>query len=161
VCGVFGCVWFLVGVCGVCGVCLWCVCGVFGWCVWVCVDVCVMWVCGVGVWCVGVCGFVCGYVCVALCGCVCVCSFVWLFFCYLFSMPHYKVILHALVSNVYNTVTSTLMYIPSFSTVIARSEPDSTRRRTGGEVNGKDGNGVGSQHPPTGRRNTVYTIAVR
>jgi len=39
------------------------------------------------------------------------------FFNYLFSMPHYKVILHAFVSNFYNRVTSTLMYIPLFSTV--------------------------------------------
>jgi len=30
-------------------------------------------------------------------------------------------------------------------TSIARSEPDGTRRRTGGEVKGKDANGVGSQ----------------
>ena len=30
---------------------------------------------------------------------------------------------------------------------IARSEPDGTRRRTGGEVKGKDANGVGSQQP--------------
>ena len=44
---------------------------------------------------------------------------------------------------------------------IVRSEPDGTRRRTGGEVKGKDANGVGSQQPWTLRRNTVYTIAVR
>jgi len=44
---------------------------------------------------------------------------------------------------------------------IARSELDGTRRRTGGEVKGKDANGVGSQQPCTVRRNTVYTIAVR
>ena len=31
----------------------------------------------------------------------------------------------------------------------------------GGEVKGKDANGVGSQQPCTVRRNTVYTIAVR
>jgi len=29
--------------------------------------------------------------------------------------------------------------------VIARAEPDGTRWRTGGEVKGKDANGVGSQ----------------
>ena len=44
---------------------------------------------------------------------------------------------------------------------IARSEPDGTWWRTGGEVKGKDANGVGSQQPRTVRRNTVYTIAVR
>jgi len=44
---------------------------------------------------------------------------------------------------------------------VARSEPDGTRRRTGGEVKGKDVNGVGSQLPCTVRRNTVYTTAVR
>jgi len=44
---------------------------------------------------------------------------------------------------------------------IARSESDGTRWRTGGEVKGKDVNGVGSQQPRTGRRSTVYTIAVR
>ena len=44
---------------------------------------------------------------------------------------------------------------------IARSESDGTRRRTGGEVKGKDANGVGSQQPSTVRRNKVYTIAVR
>jgi len=44
---------------------------------------------------------------------------------------------------------------------IARSEPDGTRWRTGGEVKGKDANGVGSQQLRTGRRSTVYTIAVR
>ena len=43
----------------------------------------------------------------------------------------------------------------------ARSEPDGTRWCTGGEVKGNDANGVGSQHPYTVRRNTVYTIAVR
>jgi len=32
---------------------------------------------------------------------------------------------------------------------IAHSEPDGTRRRTGGEVKGKDANGVGSQQPCT------------
>jgi hypothetical protein len=32
---------------------------------------------------------------------------------------------------------------------VARSEPDGTRRRTGGEVKGKDANGVGSQQPCT------------
>jgi len=30
--------------------------------------------------------------------------------------------------------------------IIARSEPDGTRRRTGGEVKGKLANGVGSQY---------------
>jgi len=44
---------------------------------------------------------------------------------------------------------------------IARSEPDGTRWLAGGEVKGKDANGVGSQQPSTVRRNTVYTIAVR
>ena len=48
-----------------------------------------------------------------------------------------------------------------FSSGIARSEPDGTRRRTGGEVKGEDASGVGSQQPCTVRRNTVYTIAVR
>ena len=49
---------------------------------------------------------------------------------------------------------------PTFG-VIARSEPDGTRWRTGGEVKGKDANGVGSQQLRTGRRSAVYTIAVR
>jgi len=44
---------------------------------------------------------------------------------------------------------------------IARSEPDGTQWFLGGEVKGKDANGVGSQQPCTVRRNTVYTIAVR
>ena len=45
--------------------------------------------------------------------------YVFMFFkyIYLFSMLHYKVILHAFVSYFYSTVTFTLMYIPSFSTV--------------------------------------------
>jgi len=42
---------------------------------------------------------------------------------------------------------------------IARSEPDGTWWRMGGEVKGKDVNGVGSQQPCTVHRNTVYTIA--
>jgi hypothetical protein len=33
--------------------------------------------------------------------------------------------------------------------LIAHSEPDGTRRRTGGEVKGKDANGVGNQQPCT------------
>jgi len=32
---------------------------------------------------------------------------------------------------------------------IARSEPDGARQHTGGEVKGKDANGVGSQQPCT------------
>ena len=39
---------------------------------------------------------------------------------------------------------------------IARSEPDGTRWRTVGEVNGKDVSGVGSQQPCTVRWNMVY-----
>ena len=41
---------------------------------------------------------------------------------------------------------------------IGRSEPDGTRWRTGGEVKGKDANGVGSQQPCTVRRNMVYPL---
>jgi len=54
-------------------------------------------------------------------------------------------------------------YLPKGSLIkcIARSEPDGTRWRMGGEVKGKDANGVGSQQPRIGRRSTVYTIAVR
>ena len=40
---------------------------------------------------------------------------------------------------------------------IARSEPDGTRRRIGGEVKGKDANGVGSQQPCTVRWKSVTT----
>jgi len=50
-------------------------------------------------------------------------------------------------------------FVPLYG--IARSDPDGTMRRTGGEVKGKYVNGVGSQQPHTVRRNTVYTIAVR
>ena len=50
---------------------------------------------------------------------------------------------------------------PTHAASVARSEPDGTRRRTGGEVKGKDANGGGSQQPFSVRRNTVYTIAVR
>ena len=39
---------------------------------------------------------------------------------------------------------------------IARSKPDGKWWRTGGEVKGKDANGVGSQQPCTVRRNRVY-----
>ena len=39
------------------------------------------------------------------------------FFIHLFSMLHYKVILHAFVSNFNSTVIFTLLYIPSFPTV--------------------------------------------
>jgi len=54
-----------------------------------------------------------GGVCARACGCAC------LFFLiiHLFSMHHYKVILHAFVSNFNSTVIFTLLYIPSFSTV--------------------------------------------
>ena len=51
--------------------------------------------------------------------------------------------------------------IPSKSVLsaIARSEPDGTRRRTGGEVKGKDANGVGSQQPCTvGPKRLLPTI---
>ena len=88
-------------------VCVWfvCVCGVFvcvcSGCVYgVCVRVCVCVLCVV---CGGVCG-VCG-----VCGVF--------FLIYLFSMPHYNVILNAFVSNFYNTVTSKLIDIPSYSTI--------------------------------------------
>jgi len=36
------------------------------------------------------------------------------------------------------------------------TESDGTRRSTGGEVKGKEANGVGSQHSCTVRRNTAY-----
>jgi len=44
---------------------------------------------------------------------------------------------------------------------IVRSESDGTRWRTGGEVKGKDANGVGSQQPSTVCGNKVYTIAAQ
>jgi len=46
----------------------------------------------------------------------------------------------------------------AFPDCIGRSEPDGTRWRTGGEVKGKDMNGVGSQQPCTVRRNMVYPL---
>ena len=43
---------------------------------------------------------------------------------------------------------------------IGRSEPDGTRWRMGGEVKGKDANGVGSQQPCSVRRNMVYPWSI-
>jgi hypothetical protein len=88
------CVFVCVRMCGVCV----CVCGVF---VCVCARICVVCVCVCAyVWCVFVCARVC-VVCVCVwCVCVCVCVLWVVFFLKKFinSMPHYMVILHALLN---------------------------------------------------------------
>jgi len=61
-------------------------------------------------------------------------------------------------SSFWNWQLQIVIYCSNVS--IARSEPDGTRWRTGGEVKGKDANGVGSQQLRTGRLSAVYTIAV-
>jgi len=82
--------------------------------VW-CVRACVWCVC---VWCVCVC-VVC-VVCVCVCGvCVCVvCGVCVFFYLITFSMPHYKVILHALGLNNYNMVTYNIYNLCTVSSIV-------------------------------------------
>ena len=101
-------------VCGVWCVFVWGVCVCMYVCVCVCLCVCLCVYVRV---CVSVCVYV--YVCVCLCVFMCMCVSVCVLFNLItFSMPHYKVILHALGLNNHSMVTYNIYNLCTISSIV-------------------------------------------